>query len=271
MPRLADTTRLGATHLTVSDLDRSLAFYQDALGLRVHRHADGEAALGSGGDDVLVLVEQPGARPAGRHAGLYHVALLYPSRLELAYALDRIVRTQTPIEGCPTTAPTRRSTCPTRTATGSSWPPTGRARSGRTCSATAPGRGRSTRRTCTALADAPAPARGAPGLAVGHLHLHVGDVDAARAFYRDVIGFDVTMEMPTAVFLSAGGYHHHVAANVWRGRGVPPAPADAVGLRHWTVLVDGDLRSRARRGLPSPTRSATAGCSYATRPGMRSC
>ena len=88
-----------ATHLTVSDLDRSLAFYQDALGLRVHRHADGEAALGSGGDDVLVLVEQPGARPAGRHAGLYHVALLYPSRLELAYALERIVRTQTPIEG----------------------------------------------------------------------------------------------------------------------------------------------------------------------------
>ena len=97
--RLAAATRLGATHLTVSDLDRSLAFYQDALGLRVHRHADGEAALGSGGDDVLVLVEQPGARPAGRHAGLYHVALLYPSRLELAYALDRIVRTQTPIEG----------------------------------------------------------------------------------------------------------------------------------------------------------------------------
>jgi catechol 2,3-dioxygenase len=79
------------------------------------------------------------------------------------------------------------------------------------------------------------------GLRTGHLHLHVGDVEAARAFYRDVIGFDVTMEMPTAVFLSHAGYHHHVAANVWRGRGVPPAPQDAVGLRHWTiVLEDGD-------------------------------
>ena len=54
-----------------------------------------------------------------------------------------------------------------------------------------------------------------------------------------MIGFDVMMEMPSAVFLAAGGYHHHVAANVWRGRGVPPAPADAVGLRHWTVLLDG--------------------------------
>ena len=86
-----------------------------------------------------------------------------------------------------------------------------------------------------------------------------------------MIGFDVMMEMPTAVFLSAGGYHHHVAANVWRGRGVPPAPDDAVGLRHWTVLLDGPRSStRCVRGW-SPSRSATAGCSCATRPGMRSC
>src|SRR6201991_3044828 len=93
-PTLAATTRLGATHLTVSDLDRSLRFYQDAIGLRVHRHEDGRAALGAGGEDVLVLVEEPGAVPAGKHAGLYHVALLYPSREELAFAVDRLVRTR---------------------------------------------------------------------------------------------------------------------------------------------------------------------------------
>src|ERR1700742_3968957 len=98
-PTLAATTRLGATHLTVSDLDRSLRFYQDAIGLRVHDHADGRAALGAGGDDVLGLVENPAAVPAGRHAGLYHVALLYPSREELAFAVDRLVETRTPGEG----------------------------------------------------------------------------------------------------------------------------------------------------------------------------
>jgi catechol 2,3-dioxygenase len=85
------------------------------------------------------------------------------------------------------------------------------------------------------------PSRHAADVRTGHLHLHVADVAAAREFYRDEVGFDVMMEMPTAVFLSHGGYHHHVAANVWRGPGVPPAPDDAVGLRHWTiVLEDGD-------------------------------
>src|SRR3954451_14157346 len=98
-PALAATTRLRATHLTVSDLDRSLGFYQDAIGLRVHAHEDGVARLGAGGEDVLVLHEDVAARPAGRHAGLYHVALLYPSREELAFAVDRLVRTRTPVEG----------------------------------------------------------------------------------------------------------------------------------------------------------------------------
>src|SRR5262245_43830729 len=98
-PALAATTRLGATHLTVTDLDRSLAFYQDAIGLRVHANEAGVAALGVGGEDVLVLHEDVAAAPAGRHAGLYHVALLYPSREELAFAVDRLVKTRTPVEG----------------------------------------------------------------------------------------------------------------------------------------------------------------------------
>jgi catechol 2,3-dioxygenase len=240
--RLSAATRLGATALTVTDLDRSLAFYQDALGLRVHRHADGEAALGSGGDDVLVLVEMPGARPAGRHAGLYHVALLYPSRLQLAYALDRIVRTQTPIEGMSDHGTHEAIYLPDPDGNGlelaadrprAQWPDLQRYGAGPSPLDV---------QDLYSLVDAPQRFVG-PGLTVGHLHLHVGDVDAARAFYRDVIGFDVTMEMPTAVFLSAGGYHHHVAANVWRGRGVPPAPADAVGLRYWTVLVGADFEA----------------------------
>ena len=78
-----------------------------------------------------------------------------------------------------------------------------------------------------------------PGLAIGHVHLHVGDVERGLAFYRDVIGFDVVMYFPPqAAFVSAGGYHHHLAFNIWRGEGVPPVPEGRVGLRHWTVVLE---------------------------------
>ena len=69
---LPATLRLGAVHLTVSDLDRSVAFYREALGLRLHRRERAVAAMGVGGEDLVVLHEEPGARRAGRHAGLYH-------------------------------------------------------------------------------------------------------------------------------------------------------------------------------------------------------
>src|SRR5215217_7144407 len=96
---LPDTLRLGAVHLTVTDLDRSVSFYESAIGLRLARRDGVEAALGAGGEDLLVLTEDPQARPAGRHAGLYHFALLHPSRLELARAAQRLIATQTPVSG----------------------------------------------------------------------------------------------------------------------------------------------------------------------------
>jgi catechol 2,3-dioxygenase len=71
------------------------------------------------------------------------------------------------------------------------------------------------------------------------LHLHVGDLERGLGFYRDVLGFEQTALMPgAAAFVSAGGYHHHLGFNVWRGEGVPPAPQDRVGLRHWTVVLE---------------------------------
>jgi catechol 2,3-dioxygenase len=78
-----------------------------------------------------------------------------------------------------------------------------------------------------------------PGLRMGHVHLHVGALEPANRFYVDGLGFEPITSMPSAAFVSAGGYHHHVAYNLWRGPGAPPAPADAVGLRHWTLVVDG--------------------------------
>ncbi|MGH2941731.1 MAG: VOC family protein, partial [Solirubrobacteraceae bacterium] len=98
-PQLPDTLRLGPVHLTVSHLDGSIAFYERSVGLQQHDR-DGEVAtMGVGGEDLLVLVEEPGAAPGGRHAGLYHFALLFPTRQELARALARIASTGTRIEG----------------------------------------------------------------------------------------------------------------------------------------------------------------------------
>src|SRR5919112_6810258 len=98
-PVLPATLRLGAVHLTVTDLDRSVAFYEEAIGLRSHRREGAVAAMGVGEEDLLVLHAEPGARRAGRHAGLYHYALLFPSREELARAALRLAATRTPGQG----------------------------------------------------------------------------------------------------------------------------------------------------------------------------
>ena len=89
----------------------------------------------------------------------------------------------------------------------------------------------------------------APGLRIGHVHLHVGDLAAARAFYVDLLGFEEMAGMPSALFLAAGGYHHHLGVNTWRGEGVGPAPADAVGLREWTVVLDEPALAALRERL----------------------
>ena len=87
-----------------------------------------------------------------------------------------------------------------------------------------------------------------PGLGMGHVHLHVGNLEAASRFYLDGIGFELMAQLPTARFVATGGYHHHVGFNVWRGPGVAPAPADAVGMRHWTLLVPDAPELAALRG-----------------------
>jgi catechol 2,3-dioxygenase len=257
---LPATARLGAVHITVSDLERSIDFYERAIGLRLHRRGDGSAALGAGGDDVLVLVEQPGALPAGRHAGLYHFALLHPSRLELARAAMRLVTTRTPIEGASDHGISEAIYLPDPDGNGielaadrpkEQWPDLGDP------ATYAGGPEPLDLYGLLELGSAEGPARYVdPALTVGHVHLHVGDIPRALGFYRDLLGFDVMTEFPGAAFVAAGGYHHHVGMNVWRGQGVPPAPPDRVGLHHWTlVLPDGDLetlRSRATQAGVSP-------------------
>jgi catechol 2,3-dioxygenase len=239
---LPDTLRLGAVHLTVTDLDRSIPFYEHSLGLRLRSRSQGVARMGAGEDDLLVLVEQPDARRAGRHAGLYHYALLFPSRLDLARAAQRLAATDTSISGASDHGISEAIYLPDPDGNGielaadrprDQWP-----------DLSDPGWDGGPEpldlpSLFALVADKEPLPQADPGLVVGHVHLHVGDVDEGLAFYRDILGFELmTLIARSAAFLAAGGYHHHVGINVWQGRGVPPAPADAVGLRHWTVVLD---------------------------------
>jgi catechol 2,3-dioxygenase len=242
-PVLPATLRLGAVHLTVTDLDRSVAFYQDAIGLQQHRREDAVAALGAGAGDLVLLHEERDARPAGRHAGLYHYALLFDSRTELARAVQRLAVTRTPIDGASDHGVSEAIYLSDPDGNGielyadrprADWPPvSGGDRVAMFTRALDLGG-----LLATVTADEPV-AQAAAGLRMGHVHLHVGDLDAALRFYRDVIGFEVMVGMPSALFLAAGGYHHHLGVNTWRGEGVGPAPAGTVGMREWTVVLDG--------------------------------
>jgi catechol 2,3-dioxygenase len=93
-------------------------------------------------------------------------------------------------------------------------------------------------------------------LRVGHIHLHVAEIDPAVRFYRDVLGFGVTMRSENAAFLAAGEYHHHVGVNTWRGVGVPPAPPGVTGLRHWTLIVTAADAEAIRRRAASEARTS---------------
>ena len=229
---------MGPIHLTVTDLDRSVGWYQSALGLRVHGLEPPVAHLGDGAATVLVLTEDPAATSAGRHAGLYHYALLYPTREDLARAAVRLAATRTPIQGASDHGTHEAIYLPDADGIGIElaadrprelWPtPEEEFSRGRPLPLDLDG-------LLATVSGEARPDRVAEGLRVGHVHLHVGSIERGLEFYRDTVGFDVWALLPTAAFVSAGGYHHHLGFNTWLGEGVPPQPPSVVGLRHWTI------------------------------------
>ena len=240
--RLPATLRLGGVHITVTDLDRSVAFYGDNIGLDLHNREGSVAAMGAGDGDLLFLYEEPGAQRAGRHAGLYHFALLHSSREELARTALRLAATRTRIQGASDHGISEAIYLPDPDGNGielaadrprGMWPDLSN-----------PGwdggpEPLDMEGLLAAVANEEPPPDIDRGLVVGHVHLHVGDLERGLAFYRDVLGFDLMTFLPgAAAFVAAGGYHHHLGFNVWRGQGVPPAPEGRVGLRHWTVVLD---------------------------------
>ena len=240
-PVLPAALTLGPVHVVVRDLDRAVEWYERALGFHVDSRDGGVAELGDGVHTVVVLEEDPDAAPAGRHAGLYHYALLYPTRKALARAASRLIATQTPIQGASDHGTHEAIYLPDFDDNGIEL---------------AADRPREQWPQDLGYSGGPAPLdfnglleivqgeepreRIDDGVRVGHLHLHVGDIDEALAFYRDVIGLQEKANIGSAAFLSAGGYHHHLGVNVWKGHGVAGPPEHTVGLRHWTIVLPTD-------------------------------
>ncbi|GBD47194.1 VOC family protein [Methylopila sp. Yamaguchi] len=238
---LPDALRLGVAELGVSDLGRSVAFYEGVVGLRTVDRAARVATLGGAdGSAVLRLVETPGARPKPKDApGLFHVAILVPERRDLAVVLARLARDRVRLgasdhlvsEALYLDDPDGNGLEIYRDRPKAEWP----YRDGALRMATEPMAAQEVLAELSPGADLDAAMPG--GTVVGHVHLQVGDLAAARSFWIDAVGFALTTTYPGALFMSAGGYHHHVAANVWSSRGRGPAPEDVAGLRSFEAVL----------------------------------
>jgi len=242
-------TRVGTVSLNVADLENQLTFYQQVMGFKLHWRKGNQAGLGAGGTDLLHLVEQPDFKRYGRVTGLYHFAVLFPDRRELARAIARLFVLKYP--NYPTDHIMTKTTylddpegngieLYTESPEDGTWTLTNGVYE--------------TRRADGSLSDGREPldvnallshlreddrldVSIPPETRMGHIHLHVRNIEEAVDFYHGVIGFDV-MGVAKAFrmgFVSAGGYHHHIGLNTWQGEGAPPPPADALGLRHFTV------------------------------------
>ena len=267
-PTFASRTPLhiGAVSLKTRNLEALAAFYGEALGLSVMRREERGATLGAGGVPLVELELQPAARPDDpREAGLYHTALLMPTRADLARWLHRVARRKVALTGASDHAVSEAFYLDDPDGNGvevycdrpaESWEWTG-----------------DDLRITTDPLDIDAILRevpanssypGAPdGLRIGHVHLRVGEVGRAEAFYRDGLGLDVTRRRHGASFMSSGRYHHHIAANVWHSAGAAVRDPDRAGLS-LLVLEAADantlaeIRARLTRG-GIPFRESSAG------------
>jgi catechol 2,3-dioxygenase len=230
---------IGEVHLTISDLGRSLRFYQSQLGFTVHQRTDRTARLGAGGPDLLVLSQCENAPRVRGTTGLYHFAILVPSRADLARVLRRLVETDTVMQGAADHGvsealyladPDGNGIEVYRDRPRAQWPYVGGAlRMGADPLDLEAILAESVRDDSSGLAS---------GTTIGHVHLHVSRLADAERFYVEVLGFELMQRYgPSALFVSAGGYHHHFGLNTWAGVGAPPPPPGALGLRHVVVRL----------------------------------
>jgi len=260
--RLPAALRLGQVRLQVAELTRSLVFYEEVLGLRVLSRTPTRATLGAQGDEtpLVELHERAGARPVPRRGqlGLYHFAILLPDRPSLGRFVTHLAQTGVQVgmsdhavsEAIYLTDPDGLGIEVYADRPRPTWQMDGR----QIMMTTAPLDVRN-----VAQAAAGEPWRGMPaGTTLGHIHLHVDDLEETTAFYHIALGFDLTVwSYPGALFLAAGGYHHHLAANTWVKGSQRPAPGDAQLLEWELVLPTADDAAAAAQSLIAGGYSAT--------------
>jgi catechol 2,3-dioxygenase len=231
---------IGQVSLTVRDLDRSLLFYRDVLGFEEsHREGRVSSLAAPGGRVIIELHERTDAIPRPRRStGLFHFAILVPSRAALGRSLRRLAEKRWPISGASDHLVSEALYLDDPDGLGieiyrdrprDSW----RRNNGELAMATDP-------LDLQGVHDEPGaetPWNGLEaGTVMGHVHLHVPHLDTAEEFYCGKVGFEpVVRRYSGALFVSAGGYHHHLGLNIWAGVGAPPPPENAVGLRSFTV------------------------------------
>jgi len=240
--------QVGAVRLAVGDLSRSADFYEHVLGLALIRREDERALLGADpAHPAIELSAIADPTPLSPHdTGLFHVAWLHPSRAALAETVKRIARARWPIDGASDHGVSEALYLSDPDGLGieiyADRPPEMWER---------PPGGHGVRMVTLPLdvedllAQAPGELDAAseaidPGTGIGHVHLKVADVPRALAFYRDTLGLDEQAQLPSAAFLSAGGYHHHIGLNSWQSQGASPSPPSAPGLREIRFTLDGD-------------------------------
>jgi catechol 2,3-dioxygenase len=239
---IAPETTIGEISIFVSDLARSVAFYQERLGFQLLEQAGGQVVFGAGEKRLLNLIEKSGAQRARGVTGLYHFAVLLPERRELAKLLYHLAQTGTEVQGASDHGVSEALYLADPDGNGielyrdrrrAEWP--------------TDDIGRLMMDTdeldiddlILELRNEELTWGGLPaGTVIGHVHLHVRDLSEAEVFYTRVLGFQLMQRYGSgALFVSAGGYHHHIGLNTWAGAGAPPPPADAVGLNWFEVRL----------------------------------
>jgi catechol 2,3-dioxygenase len=253
-------TTIGAVRLIVANPDRARAFYERVLGLRTTERADGLLSLSAGGPPLVELRGDRSARPLDTNApGLFHQAILMPDRQSLAMALARVAAAGWPLTGASDhlvsealylTDPEGNGIEIYRDRPRKEWT----YQDGQLAMSTLPLDLDNLLGELSDLSELPPEAP--PDTRMGHVHLQVSDLKAAENFYSGVLGLDVTVRgYPGALFVSAGGYHHHLGLNTWHSRGAEPRQPGSVGLDRFEIVVP-DATELERRVEHARSRGA---------------